>query len=316
MALLVVDRRGSRIELDGAALVIRVPDERPRTVPVRQIHLLVIAGAVDLDARVCTRLGSSGAGIVFLPGRGSRSGIVVSGSGHGDARRRLGQYALASNPEARLGMARRIVRMRIHGGMRLVAMALRSRPDQRRILQRSRKTMLQSSIRTRDITSVDVLLGLEGTAASALFSALAAVLPDSVGFSGRNRRPPRDPVNAALSLGYTLLQGEAQRALAEAGLDPMLGFLHEPASHRDSLACDLVELARSRVEWMVWRLFAEEALTAASFTTGSDGCRLGKQGRARFFAAFARMSPLPRKWFRSAAREIARICIDEGARHV
>ena len=69
------------------------------------------------------------------------------------------------------------------------------------------------------------MLGLEG-AAAAYFRALAAAFPPALGFEGRNRRPPRDPVNACLSLGYTLLHGDAVREAAVQGFDPMIGVLH------------------------------------------------------------------------------------------
>jgi hypothetical protein len=67
-------------------------------------------------------------------------------------------------------------------------------------------------------------------------------------FGGRNRRPPRDPANAVLSLGYTLLHFEAVRACYGAGLDPMIGFFHNLDFGRESLACDLVEPLRPRLD--------------------------------------------------------------------
>ena len=70
------------------------------------------------------------------------------------------------------------------------------------------------------------LRGLEGAAASLYFSALGALVPKSLGFQGRNRRPPRDPVNAVLSLTYTLLHTEAVLAAHRMGLDPYVGFFH------------------------------------------------------------------------------------------
>src|SRR5207248_2932970 len=73
------------------------------------------------------------------------------------------------------------------------------------------------------------------------FGALGLLVPEPLRFDGRSRRPPLDVVNAALSLGYTLLLGEAVAALAAAGLDPAIGLLHTDADRRPSLALDLVE---------------------------------------------------------------------------
>jgi len=89
------------------------------------------------------------------------------------------------------------------------------------------------------------LRGLEGAGASAYFEGFADLLPDRLKFSGRNHRPPRDPVNAMLSLGYTLLHAEAVLALYGAGLDPFIGFHHGLDFGRESLACALVEPLRA-----------------------------------------------------------------------
>jgi len=151
------------------------------------------------------------------------------------------------------------------------------------------------------------LRGYEGAATQAFFAGYRAMLPASCGFDGRNRRPPRDPVNATLSLGYTLSHGDALRAAYRAGLDPSLGLLHEPHYGRDSLACDLNELARGRVEWMVWRLFAEQWLRAEDFHPQADGAVwLGKSARARFYAHYEQHAGNHRRWLRQAAQFLAR----------
>jgi CRISPR-associated protein Cas1 len=129
-----------------------------------------------------------------------------------------------------------------------------------------------------------------------------------LGFDGRNRRPPRDPVNAALSLGYTLTHAEAIRACRIAGLDPMLGMLHEPSHGRESLACDLNELARDCVEKLVWRLFAEKTLRAEGFERHAGGVSLNKHARQAFYAAFEKSAPTHRRRLRAAATIFAAHC--------
>jgi CRISPR-associated protein Cas1 len=110
--------------------------------------------------------------------------------------------------------------------------------------------------------------------------------PISLGFHTRNRRPPRDPVNACLSLGYTLAHFEAVRAAHAAGLDPFLGFFHEIAFGRESLACDLIEPLRPRVDAWVWEMFRSRGLRAEHFTLDKGACLLEKTGRARFYERF------------------------------
>lgn len=107
-----------------------------------------------------------------------------------------------------------------------------------------------------DATDRDQLLGLEGAAAAAYFSALGRLVPEEVRFSLRSRRPPMDMVNSALGNGYALLLGECVAALVSAGLDPNIGILHEASGRRPGLALDLMEELRP--------LIVDQVVTAAA----------------------------------------------------
>ncbi len=162
------------------------------------------------------------------------------------------------------------------------------------------------------LPDVAALRGIEGAAARAHFSGLAAVLPPSLGFTGRNRRPPRDPANACLSLAYTLLHAEATGVAHAAGLDPLLGFYHRPAFGRESLASDLIEPLRAEVDLWVWTLFRDRDLREDHFTFDKGACLLGKAGRQGFYAAWsAQVKPL-RRWLRLRCAALARTLRDEG----
>jgi CRISPR-associated protein Cas1 len=90
--------------------------------------------------------------------------------------------------------------------------------------------------------SVEGLMGTEGTAAAAHFGCFRHLIrPDDITFDGRNRRPPKDPVNVLLSLGYTLLANAIQTQVHIVGLDPYLGCLHGVEYGRPSLVLDLME---------------------------------------------------------------------------
>lgn len=103
------------------------------------------------------------------------------------------------------------------------------------------------------------------------FEGLTALFPAELGFTGRNRKPPRDPVNAALSLSYVLLYADAAIAAHQAGLDPFVGFLHKPEFGRHSLACDLMEPARPLVDRFVLDLFESGLFTLKAFRLPTPG---------------------------------------------
>lgn len=128
------------------------------------------------------------------------------------------------------------------------------------------------------------LMGVEGAAAARYFSLWGGLWQSPWEFRGRNRRPPRDPVNALLSLSYMLALNRVGQMAALRGLDPALGFLHAPLNGRPALALDLLEPVRPWVDQWVWRLLEAGALRPEDFTLNpGEGCRLGKEGRAVFF---------------------------------
>jgi CRISPR-associated protein Cas1 len=89
-------------------------------------------------------------------------------------------------------------------------------------------------------------------------------------------------------------------------LDPLLGFFHEPAYGRESLACDLVEPLRPRLDSWVWWLFRKEALRAAQFAHDKGACLLNKTGRGTFFAAYEAAAPRWRRYLRLQAYRLGR----------
>ena len=135
-------------------------------------------------------------------------------------------------------------------------------------------------------TTLASLRGIEGRAASVYFTALSLYLPPVLRFQGRNRRPPRDPFNAVLSLTYTLIHSEAVLAAYGAGLDPYIGFYHALDFGRESLACDLIEPLRPLIDNWCLGLFRQNILREESFSTTQEGCFLGKAGRVQFYKSY------------------------------
>lgn len=145
-----------------------------------------------------------------------------------------------------------------------------------------------------------------GSAAAGYFEGLSAVFVPSLNFSRRNRRPPRDPVNACLSLGYTLAHFEAVRAAYAAGLDPFVGFYHGLSFGRESLACDLVEPLRAQIDGWVWMLFRDRRLTDEHFNRDKGACLLGKAGRNAFYREHENAAGPLRRALRRSAQTLAR----------
>jgi CRISPR-associated protein Cas1 len=204
--------------------------------------------------------------------------------------------------------ALRQVRSKLRAQVRLVRQALAARPDCHKVLSdtlASLQASLDALANPEHPAEPQRIRGLEGAAARAYFQGLAALFPPGLGFAGRNRRPPRDPVNACLSLAYTLLHFDAVRAAHIAGLDPLLGFYHRPAFGRESLASDLIEPLRPQADAWVWQLFRQRKLRAEHFGHDGNACLLGKAGREVFYQDYETFAAAPRRLLRRHCRLLA-----------
>src|SRR5690606_23922931 len=136
------------------------------------------------------------------------------------------------------------------------------------------------------------LLGIEGTAARTYFSAFSGMLTEAslasgFDYSGRNRRPPRDRLNALLSFSYALLTRDALSACRTAGLDPLLGFYHQPQFGRPSLALDLMEEFRPLVaDSSVLHAINNRTIQFDDFVEAAGAVSLSDKGRRNYIKAY------------------------------
>ncbi|MGQ0656648.1 MAG: CRISPR-associated endonuclease Cas1 [Chromatiales bacterium] len=307
MSTLVLDRSNLEIRQDGGALAMYENGERRGTVPLAPLERVVLQGTIRLDTGVLTRLAEQGIATVLLSRRQSRRVAILLGPAHNDVALRLAQMKAALDAAWCAGWARRVVTSKLRAQRRLLRGAVVERPDLRKPLTDGLEVLDTAMITVRqEGLTIHSVRGIEGAAAAAHYRGLTALFPDHLGFHGRNRRPPRDPVNACLSLGYTLLHFEAVRACHAAGLDPLIGFYHRPAFGRESLACDLIELLRPRVDRWVWERFRNRRLRAEHFTHDKGACLLHKAGREAFYQEYQCFATLPRRLLRRQCAQLAR----------
>ena len=313
MSSLYLDRRDLALKLEGRTLVIHADGVHQTTMPLHLVERVVFYSAVQIESSLLARLADAGIAVLAFGGRNAGKVAIIQGAAHNDGARRTGQYRRYHDPAWRRQWSHRLVLGKLKGQARLLHGALDERPDLRHSLTEglARIHQARGRILAEPELSVDSLRGVEGAAAVAYFQALTQLFPPALDFTGRNRRPPRDPVNAALSLGYTLLHFEAVRACHVAGLDPMIGFFHELDFGRESLASDLIEPWRPRIDAWVWDQFRSRALREGHFTREADACLLGKTGRQHFYGAYESLArPLRRALRRYAGKLAVRLARD------
>ena len=313
MPTLYVDRKEIELSASSGVLRFHEPTGRRGSVPLAHLDRVVVRGRAKISTSTLGAIADAGAGIVVLSGRRGRHLATIVGRPHNDVLRRLGQFDAYRDASARLQWSKDLIAAKTNAQINLLRKALSRRPDRRRDLTRALR-QLEETQRRLDAPHhelrIAVLLGMEGAAAAAYFKAYATLLPKSLDFQGRRKRPPTDPVNACLSLAYTLLHFEGVSASHEAGLDPLLGLYHEPAYGRESLAADAIEPFRPYVDAWVWSLFRERILTETGFSRDGRAVLLNKRARLRFYEQFNPLATalrrLLRRQLRRAAREFER----------
>lgn len=309
MSTLYIDKRGLELRSEGARLQLYREGHRLGSVPMKQLDRIIVQERTRIDTGLLGKLAEMDIGLYCLDDRRPARTAIMLGRPGKDVLRRRAQYRRQGDSGWTSYWSRLLIRHKLSGQHGLLQRMLEARPDQRHGLVKGMKTIerlvetLDSGEKPRD---PDGLLGLEGAAAAAYFQAMTTVFPPSLDFSGRNRRPPRDPVNACLSLGYTLLHAEAVQACLVCGLDPMIGYLHAPAFGRESLASDLIEPLRPKIDEWVWQMFRQRALTANHFHRQGKACLLDKNGRTLFYPAWEKQVGAMRKRLRAMARRLAR----------
>ena len=309
MGTLYIDRKDLVIRLDGDAIAFYTSGEREGVVPIKPLKRVVVCSRVLIESAVLNKLAAENVSVLFLSGKSRQFRGILHGRLHNNGLLRRRQYEKFLSAFA-VKQAEKIVREKLTAQKNLLEAALKRRADRRKELTKGIRVIdsVSESVKTTNPVSIESLRGFEGGAAAAYFSAYTSLFPESLGFDKRVKRPPADPVNALLSLTYTLLYWEVVREIEIIGLDPTIGFYHDFDYGRESLACDLVEPLRPHADGWVWKLFRERTFTSRDFTTGDEkpGCYLKKNGRRRFYTLYEEWAKEARSQTSETVRALAR----------
>jgi len=247
---------------------------------------------------------------------------ITHGIGARNCYVRVQQYEQVRNPERCLALARGFVERKVRNCRTLL----------RRNAQETDGSTLDSLERLAASAgradSIESLLGVEGAAARAYFGAFGSMLKaggmdgeETFDFAARNRRPPKDPVNALLSLAYSVLSRDWTVVLLSVALDPFLGFYHRPRFGRAALALDLMEEFRPLVaDSVVLQVINNGEVRPSDFVRRGPAVALRDEGRRKFFLAYERrMSHLvrhPRFGYQVSYRRLMEVQARLFARHL
>lgn len=281
---LYVQKQGVLVGKSGDRITLKYKGEQLDSARLIDVSQLCLFGNISVSAAALRELTSMGIPICHYS-YGGWFHSLTSGLTHKNVELRIAQYEIAADPARSLTLARQFIAGKIRNSRTM----LRRHLDDNKALVLSQLDEYRQLAESADTS--ERLLGLEGMAAKNYFAGFFTLLPQEFqgDVNGRNRRPPRDPVNAVLSFVYSLLVKELTVVLQAVGFDPMLGFFHRPRYGRPSLALDLAEEFRPLIgDSVVLTVFNNLEVRRDSFIERSGAVSLTKAGRAAVIAAFER----------------------------
>ena len=244
--ILYVTTPESYLSKDGENVVVSVKQEERFRIPIINLEGIITFGYMGASPGLMKHCADNGVSLSFLSPNGRFIGRL-QGPVHGNVLLRKTQYQINDDIERSLHFAKLFVAGKIQNYRTILQRFIRDNGDSIQIADaiKSLEKSKQWALNANDLPS---LIGVEGDAANSYFEVFPMLLlhqKDGFPFHGRNRRPPKDAVNAMLSFVYALLANETAAALESVGLDPYVGFLHSLRPGRTSLALDLMEELRA-----------------------------------------------------------------------
>ena len=283
-----LNTQGLRVGKSGEVLQVKEKDSLVQEIRLGEVCQLNVMGNVQLSTQAIQALCEAGVPVCYFSMGGWFYGIT-RGLNQKNVFLRQTQFRLADVEWFARSLARRLVSGKIR--------------NQRTMLQRNHiepeagvlRDLKEAAERAEKARGLEELLGIEGNAARLYFGQFEGMIKRdeddgnefSFDFAGRNRRPPRDPVNALLSLAYSLLAKDLTIAAYAVGFDPFVGYYHQPRFGRPALALDLMEPFRPLVaDSAVLSAINTKMVTARDFVRAGEAVALTAEGRKAFYRAY------------------------------
>ena len=280
------------LSLENDNVFVKVDDEILLKVPLINLESILTCGHKGASTRLMFACAEKGITLSFLTESGRYLGSFI-GESKGNINLRKEQYRISDNTKKCCAIARNFIFGKLYNSRWVLERATRDYPLRVDIVKLKIACASINDIAKKvlECDDLDRIRILEGTAAQyyfAEFNELILQNKDVFYFNNRNRRPPLDPLNALLSLAYTMLAHDCRGACEAVGLDAYCGFLHRDRSGRASLALDLMEELRAPVaDRFVLSLINRKEISGNDFEIrGSGAVELTESGRKIFFGAW------------------------------
>ncbi len=260
---------------EGETVVVKIEREKRLQVPIHHLQAIACLGPVYLSPDLMHLCLERDVAVSFLTERGRFLGRL-EGLDHSGALLRVNQHRAHADQERSLALAKSIVQGKLSNQRHVLQRAAREAEGEAAAgLNEAAARIQQAQAQVDRMETHDQVRGREGEGAAiyfGVFDLLVRQQREAFPWAGRNRRPPKDALNALLSFGYALLMGDCISALQAVGLDPALGFLHAFRAGRPALALDLMEHLRPLVaDRLVLTLVNNQQVSAKGFRITESG---------------------------------------------
>jgi CRISPR-associated protein Cas1 len=274
---------GTRVGRTGEQLKVLRRDQTSEVIPARQVGQVVLHSFSQISTQALHFCADQEIGVHLVSGGGRYLGSFDTRQG--SIQRRIRQYEALTQPDRCLPLARQLVLCRGQSQRKFLMRGKRGRdvPELVAAIAQMKAVLKQVS----KAASIASLLGIEGNLAALYFGVFHHLLRSAspeLQFSHRNRRPPKDRVNALLSFGYAMLLKDVMNAVLAVGLEPALGFYHQPRTQAPPLALDLMEIFRVPLVDMVVVASVNRGMwdMGEDFTVRGQQVWLSDGGRRKF----------------------------------
>ncbi len=268
----------------GDTVTVSVKDKDKLRIPLHSLEGIYCFGNTICTTPLIEGCNEFGVKIVFYTKTG-RFIARIQGPIYGNVLLRKEQYTCSNNEIKANEIAKFFLAAKLANSRSVLLRAYReSKIQDRKILLKNAALQIEEmGKKISDEVDYYSLLGYEGRAANVYFSVLNNMIYDNNGFlfNGRNKRPPKDPVNAMLSFIYAVLCNDIISALEGVGLDPAVGYLHKERSGKPSLALDIMEEFRAYLaDRLILSLINKKQVKKSDFST-FEGGSVDMQERAK-----------------------------------
>ncbi len=244
MPSLYVTEQGASISVGGGKFVIDCKNNLRREIPEETVDSIVVFGNVQVTYGAQKKILEKGISMSFLSTRGSYFGRLHS-TAHPNPYRFKRQVYMSDNGAQRVLFAKITLRAKIHNQIVLLRRYNRHSGDIH--LEDELLHMASCEKKIENAATIEEIMGYEGIAARYYFKGLSRLVDEKFRFSGRSKRPPRDPFNALLSLGYTIVFYEIYAELENQNIHPYISFVHSLKDHHPAMVSDLLEEWRAAI---------------------------------------------------------------------